>query len=137
MAVDFVWSGWVPFEGLGDARNITGYRQVLSVIQSYDYDALISGHVGRPGTPEDVQLTIEYIEALEHNVVKALRTVQYTDALSRTGYNNPFLTVDVYLRDIIQQCRELTLQEWRGRLVGVDIWVESHCQRMTYWLRLD
>jgi glyoxylase-like metal-dependent hydrolase (beta-lactamase superfamily II) len=139
MAVDFVWSGWVPFEGLGigDARNITGYRQTLSMIQRYDYDTLISGHVGRPGTRQDVQLTIDYVDALERNVVKALQTVQYGDALNRTGYDNPFLTVDVYFRDIVQQCAQLTLQQWRGRLAGVDVWVNSHCQRMAYWLRLN
>jgi glyoxylase-like metal-dependent hydrolase (beta-lactamase superfamily II) len=136
MAVDAVWPGWVPFEGLGEATDVGGYRRMLARIRDVDFELLVAGHVGRLGTKDDVDTTIEYVDDLERNVIKALGGVDFAAVGQRVGYSNTFLLVEAYFDEVARRASEDTLKKWRGRLGGADVWTYKHALKMLMWVRL-
>lgn len=54
MFVDVVYPGWVPFDGLGGAENITGFIETADMmINNYIFDKFEAGPLTRLGIVED------------------------------------------------------------------------------------
>jgi len=136
MAVDAVWPGWIPFEDLGHAEDVAGYRKFIQELRTYDFKELVAGHMGRLGTKADVDTTLEYLTDVEQNVVAALKQVKFEDIVQRTGYDNPFLMVEAYFDAVAHNAADATEQKWNGKLAGVDVWTYRHCRTMLKFLRL-
>lgn len=136
-SVDFVWAGWVPFDGLGEAENVFGYLSAQTQLLKYDWDMMVSGHVGRLATRKDVETNIEYVTDIKSAVMKALQTTDYMTAAKKTGFANTFLTVETYFDLVAQTASKEVEQKWLGKLGGVDVWTYSNCRRMMMWLRLN
>lgn len=50
MLIDVIFPGWIPFKELAVAEDAPGFYQVHDDILSFDFETLISGHMGRLGT---------------------------------------------------------------------------------------
>jgi glyoxylase-like metal-dependent hydrolase (beta-lactamase superfamily II) len=135
--VDFVWAGWVPFDGLGEAEDVTGYLEAQRQLLTYDWDVMVSGHVGRLANRKDVETNIEYVTDVKIAVMKALQSTDYMTAAKKTGFANTFLTVETYFDLIAHTASKEVEQKWLGKLGGVDVWTYSNCRRMMMWLRLN
>jgi glyoxylase-like metal-dependent hydrolase (beta-lactamase superfamily II) len=135
--VDFVWAGWVPFDGLGEAEDVTGYLEAQRQLLTYNWDVMVSGHVGRLATRKDVETNIEYVTDVKFAVMKALQSTDYMAAAKKTGFANTFLTVETYFDQIAHTAAKEVEQKWLGKLGGVDVWTYSNCRRMMMWLRLN
>jgi glyoxylase-like metal-dependent hydrolase (beta-lactamase superfamily II) len=136
-SVDFVWAGWVPFDGLGEAEDVFGYLNAHTQLLKYDWDVMVSGHVGRLATKKDVETNIEYVTDIKFAVMKALQSTDYMAAAKKTGFANTFLTVETYFDMVAQTASKEVEQKWLGQLGGVDVWTYSNCRRMMMWLRLN
>ncbi len=136
MAVDLVWPGWVPFQSLGETADVAGYRRGLARLLSFDFDTIVTGHVGRLGTRADVETTIAYVDDLEQKVLAALQKTDFAAIGQRVGYTNPFLLVEAYFDDVARRANEEMLKTWRTRLGGADVWTYKNAAKMMMWLRL-
>lgn len=136
-SVDFVWAGWIPFDGLGEAEDVYGYMDAQNDLLKYDWDVMVSGHVGRLATKQDVKTNIAYVTDVKYAVMKALQNTDYMTAAKKTGFSNTFLTVETYFDLIAQNASKEVEQKWLGKLGGVDVWTYSNCRRMMMWLRLN
>lgn len=136
-AVDFIWPGWIPFDGLGETEDVYGYINSMNWLLKFDWDIMVSGHVGRLATKEDVRTTIEYITDVKFAVMKAIQSTEYMAAVKKTGFANAFLTVETYFDLIASTASKEVEAKWLGKLGGVDIWTYSNCRRMMMWLRLN
>jgi glyoxylase-like metal-dependent hydrolase (beta-lactamase superfamily II) len=136
-SVDFVWAGWVPFDGLGEAEDVFGYLGAQTQLLKYDWDVMVSGHVGRLATRMDVEINIEYVTDIKLAVMKALQNTDYMAVAKKTGFANTFLTVETYFDQIALTASKEVEQKWLGKLGGVDVWTYSNCRRMMMWLRLN
>lgn len=136
-AVDFVWPGWIPFDGLGEAENVDGYVDAQHQLLRYNWDTMVSGHVGRLATREDVTTNIAYINDVKYAVMKALQNTNYMQAAKKTGFSNAFLAVETYFDMIAHLAATEVEQKWLGKLGGVDVWTYSNCRKMMFWLRLN
>jgi len=56
--------GWVTFRDCDSSENLSGWQDVHHQILEYDFKTLVSGHVSKLGTREDVLEGIEYIDDL-------------------------------------------------------------------------
>lgn len=137
MAVDVVWAGWIPFEALGHAEDVGGYIAANKALLEMDWDVMVSGHVGRLATREDVATNIAYLDDLVAAVARSLQTTDYMVAANRAGFANPFLTVETYFDIVAETAAKEVEAKWVGKLAGADVWTYSNARAVMTWLRLN
>jgi len=137
MFIDVVFPGWTPFKWLAVAEDVPAFIDSHDWILSYDFDVLVSGHMGRLGTREDVETQKDYIEDIQANAATALQTVDFNMIAGEVGFGNPWLLFDTYLNAVGEECARLTELKWVGLLGAVDVFTKSHCDRVVESLRID
>ncbi len=137
MQVDVIFPGWTPFKNLAIAEDITGYVKAHDVILSFPFDKMVTGHWNRYATRQDVETQRDYIHDIERNAVAALKSVDFYGVASRTGTQDLARLFDTYLNEVAQKCADATVENWKARLAGVDVWTFSHCQQIVNAQRVD
>lgn len=141
MLVDVIYPGWVPFDGLGGSENITGFNEVPNTIMNnYDLENFVGGHLTRLGTVDDIRMHQEFIQDLKATAQQVLQNVSFEDIAKVVGPSNPgnpWSTTNTYLEAINQQCTKEMSDKWQNRLGGVDIFMDDNCAAMLKSLRLD
>jgi len=137
MLIDVIFPGWSPFKDLAVAEDVPAYIDAHDQVLAYDFNTLISGHVTRLGTREDVEIQQEYMLDIQNNAAQALQTVDFFTIAQETGFENKWLLFDTYLNAVAQECTDLTLQKWTSRLGGADVFTFSHCETIIESLRID
>jgi glyoxylase-like metal-dependent hydrolase (beta-lactamase superfamily II) len=84
MFIDVVNAGWVPIYNTNLSEDVIGYMGAPDIALSYPWTHLISGHVGRLATRDDVAVHQQYIADIEASSREALASVNpvpfYVDA---------------------------------------------------------
>jgi len=137
MLVDVIFPGWVPFMDLALTEDTLAYVQALDDVLSFDFDTIISGHLTRLGTREDVEIQREYVLDVQANAAQALQTVDFFAIAEEVGFENQWLLFDTYLAAVAQECTDLTVPQWTDRLGGADVFAFSHCFKFVHSLRID
>ncbi|MCI0781101.1 MAG: MBL fold metallo-hydrolase, partial [Chloroflexi bacterium] len=137
LLIDVVFPGWSPFMELALTGDTPAFIQAHDDILAYDFDVMVSGHLGRLATREDVETQKEYVLDMQANAAQALQTVDFMTIAGATGFENPWLLFDTYLGAVAKECADLTVSKWGGRLGAVDVFSESHCKQLMNSLRLD
>ena len=137
MFIDVIFPGWTPFKWLAVAEDVPAFIDAHDWVLSYDFKTLISGHVGRLGTREDVEIQKEYILDTQTNAGKALQTVDFNAIATEIGFANVWLLFDTYLNAVGEECARLTEEKWVGKLAAVDVFTKSHCDKLVESLRID
>ena len=137
MFIDVIFPGWSPFKWLAVAEDVPAFVDAHDWTLSYDFNTLISGHVGRLGTREDVVIQKEYILDIQANAGKALQSVDFNAIAAEVGFSNVWLLFDTYLNAVGEECARLTEEKWIDRLGGVDVFTQSHCDKLVESLRID
>src|SRR5277367_4676960 len=75
MFIDVVNAGWVPIYNTNLSEDVIGYMGAPAIALSYDWTHLISGHVGRLATRDDVAVHQQYIADIEASSREALASV--------------------------------------------------------------
>jgi glyoxylase-like metal-dependent hydrolase (beta-lactamase superfamily II) len=96
MLVDIVNAGWVPIYSLNLAVDVQGYIEAPATALSYPWKHLISGHMGRLGTRDDVTLQQQYVADLSAGARTALGSVDPTPFFVKYG-NNSWAAIKGYL----------------------------------------
>jgi glyoxylase-like metal-dependent hydrolase (beta-lactamase superfamily II) len=137
MLVDVIFPGWVPFMYLALAEDVQGFIKSHDQVLEYDFDHFIGGHLTRLGTPEDVQIQKEYINDIIMNSATALQTVDFMGIATEVGFENPWNLFDRYLHAVTEESTKRTLEKWRGKLGGADIWTFKHSSVIVESLRIE
>jgi len=137
MFVDVIFPGWTPFKYLAITENVTGFIASHDDVLSFDFKTLVSGHLGRRGSREDVETQKEYIYDVRANAAVALQTVDFMAVAEKTGWANSWLLFDTYLNEVSQMCTDSTVVKWGGVLGAVDVFTWDHCWKMAETLRVD
>jgi glyoxylase-like metal-dependent hydrolase (beta-lactamase superfamily II) len=139
MLVDVIFPGWVPFVYLALAEDVFGYVQAHDIVlNNYDFDTFVGGHLTRLGTREDIQIQREFITDLINASSRANQNVTFAEIIQRVGpTNNVWALFDTYLDTIVEQCVNEMLPKWQDRLGGAEAFMSTHCQAMTSSLRVD
>ena len=130
LLIDVIFPGWSPFLELAVAEDVPAFVKAHDDVLSYDFDTLISGHLGRTATRKDVETQKEYVLDMQANAAKALQTVDFMAIAQQTGFENPWLLFGTYLGAVEEECADLTLEKWDGLLGGADLFTASHCARL-------
>lgn len=135
--IDVVWVGWVPFSYLGLAEDVPGFYRAYEQILDYDFDIFVGGHVGRYGSREDVETGLAYLNDVRAASLTALQSVDLYAIANEYGFENPWLTLDVYFNALAETCAEIVEPAWVDRLGGADVWTRDNCYAVVQSLRID
>src|SRR5688572_15637681 len=73
MIVDVVFPGWMPWRRFAVAQDVPEYFAQVKVINDWDFDTLVGGHVARTGTRADVAMQLAFMEDLKTAAETALK----------------------------------------------------------------
>jgi glyoxylase-like metal-dependent hydrolase (beta-lactamase superfamily II) len=137
MVVDVIFPGWMPFRRLALAQDIPGYFAQVDAIKSIDFTTLVSGHVARTGTKDDVELQSEFINDLKAAAGKALQTTKPGEELNPLDMGNPWAYFDNYIDRVAVQCVNTLAPKWSSKLAAFDVFIWDQCYTMEQSLRID
>lgn len=137
MLVDVVYPGWVPFTNLGMSEDIGGTIAAHDRVLDYDFEHFVGGHLGRPGTREDVEIAITYLRDLKAAAEAAMSEVNFADAARAVGITDKWLLVRTHQDEIARRCAERMIASWARRLGGVESNTPSHCWMMQEHLSIN
>ncbi len=137
MLVDVIFPGWVPFSNLALSVNVPGFIKAHEQALDYDFDSLVSGHVTRPGTPQDVRIQLEYMTDLRTTAEAALSSVDLEATLAPVPPENVWAVFRAYLDAVAATTADEIVPRWRDRLGGADVFTLGNAWEMAESLRLD
>jgi glyoxylase-like metal-dependent hydrolase (beta-lactamase superfamily II) len=137
MLVDVIFPGWVPFSNLAVSANIPGFVDAQEQALDYPFEQLVSGHVTRPGTPDDVRTQIEYMNDLRSTTEAALSSVDLNEIMAPIDTANAWAVFKAYLDAVAARSADEIVPRWTERLGGADVFTPPNAWAMAEALRLD
>ena len=87
MFIDVVNAGWIPIYNLDLSDDVIGYTGAPAIALDYPWTHLISGHLGRVATREDIAMHQQYIADIEASSREALASVNPGPIFKHYGEN--------------------------------------------------
>ncbi|MDP9319070.1 MAG: hypothetical protein M3O94_08390 [Actinomycetota bacterium] len=136
MLIDIVNAGWVPVYVVNLSEDIRGYVAAPATALTYPWKTLISGHLGRLGTRDDVVLHQQYMADLDAASRTAIDTVDPTPYFIKYGANS-WAAVKGYLDAVTDAAAAPVIEKYTGVLAAADVFTAD----VAFWLmesiRLD
>src|SRR3984885_5396713 len=138
MFIDVVNAGWVPIYNLNLSDDVIGYMAAPPIALNYSWSHMISGHLGRLATRDDVALHQQYIADIEASSREALQTVDPTPYYMRYA-DNFWAGVKAHLDTVTDHAAAPVIAKYTGVLAAADIEVFTRTTTFAIMqsLRLD
>ena len=136
MAVDQLAPGEVPWKHLAATPEVPALMRSYNQVLAYDFDVYVPGH-GETGTKEDINIHKEYVNDLKNYSQFALANVNFTDATKNIDKQNNAAVTEAYFNALTNVCVDKTEEKWKGKLQGVGVWTDEHCEKMIQSLRVE
>jgi len=136
MLVDIVNSGWVPVYHVNLTDDIQGYIAAPATALTYPWKTLISGHLGRLGTRDDVLLQQQYLADIDASARAALASTDPTPYFVKYG-PNVWAAVRGYLDAVGDAAAAPVIEKYTGVLAAADVFTPSVAFWVMESLRLD
>jgi len=138
MLVDVVNVGWVPIYGLNMAADVPGFIAAPAIALGYKWTHLISGHMGRLGSRDDVTLHQQFVGDMVDNLKEVFTTLDPT-VYYKSLWPNTWASVSGHLDEVVRRACAPLAAKYVGRIAGADI--DSFVLSAATWilesLRLD
>ncbi|HXP57577.1 MAG TPA: MBL fold metallo-hydrolase [Streptosporangiaceae bacterium] len=138
MFIDVVNAGWVPIYNLNLSEDVIGYMGAPAIALSYPWTHLISGHVGRLATRDDVAIHQQYIADIEASAKEALTSVNPVPFYVNYG-ENVWAGIRGHLNTVTERAAAPIIAKYTGVLAAADIDIYTTTTTFTIMqsLRLD
>ena len=120
MFIDVVNAGWVPIYNTNLSEDVIGYMGAPDIALSYPWTHLISGHVGRLATRDDVAVHQQYIADIEASSREALASVNPVPFYVNAGAN-VWLGIKGHLNAVTEAAAAPVIAKYTGVLAAADI----------------
>jgi len=138
MLIDVVNAGWVPIYNVNLTEDVAGYMAAPAIALSYPWTHLISGHLGRLATRDDVAVHQAYIADIQASATEALAAVDPIPFYVAAG-ENFWAGVKAHLDTVTDRAAAPIIAKYTGVLAAADI--EDFTKTTTFQimqsLRLD
>jgi glyoxylase-like metal-dependent hydrolase (beta-lactamase superfamily II) len=134
MAVDHVVPGGVPWKHLSNTPDVPAFIKSIDQALAMDFDVFVPGH-GPAGTKQDIIVQHEYVADLRENAMTALNEVNFTEATRGVQGSNAM--TEAYFNALTKSCADKIDAKWQGKLEGVGVWTDEHCEKMIISTRVD
>jgi glyoxylase-like metal-dependent hydrolase (beta-lactamase superfamily II) len=138
MLIDVVNAGWVPIYNLNLSEDVIGYMGAPAIALSYPWTRLISGHVGRLATRDDVAIHQQYIADIEASAKEALTSVNPVPFYLNYG-ENVWAGIRGHLNTVTERAAAPVIAKYTGVLAAadIDIYTTTTTFAIMQSLRLD
>lgn len=136
MIVDQLTPGEVPWKHLAATPEVPALIRSYDQVLEYDFDVYVPGH-GNTGTKKDVNIQKEYVSDLKNNAQLAINNVNFTEVTKNVDRQNNAAITEAYFDALTNACVEKTEEKWKGKLHGVGVWTDEHCEKMIQSVRVD
>jgi len=133
MLVDVVYPGYMPYPGLGIVTDVPGYLRIHDDALAYDFTELVAGHVDRPGTRRDVEISRDFTRDLMRTTRRLLAEKPFPAFLLERKADmskTTWFLHDDYETDRIESCYAQMIDRWAPVLLGAQRSLRSHCRAM-------
>ncbi|HEY1973975.1 MAG TPA: MBL fold metallo-hydrolase [Pseudonocardia sp.] len=139
MLVDVIYPGWVPFANIAMSKHIPGFLDHHDLALGFDFEKMITGHLTRLGTREDVLTQREYMRDIRDAAQHALELTEVKRDIARekVGRENLYVYFKTMYDAAAAEAAAPVLKKWSGRLGGVETFAVNHTFIMYQSLRLD
>jgi glyoxylase-like metal-dependent hydrolase (beta-lactamase superfamily II) len=139
MLVDVFYPGWVPFANIAMSKHIPGFMAHHDHALSFEFDTVITGHLTRLGTRQDIQIQREYMHDIRDAAQHALELTPAKRDMSRdsVGLKHTYKYFQTMYNAAVEEAAEPVIDKWRDRLGGVEMFAANHTFIMYQSLRLD
>jgi glyoxylase-like metal-dependent hydrolase (beta-lactamase superfamily II) len=120
MLIDVVNAGWVPIYNLNLSEDVIGYMEAPATALSYPWTHLISGHLGRLATRDDVLVHQQYVADIEASSREALDSVNPVPYYMHYG-ENVWAGVKAHLDTVTERAAAPVIAKYTGVLAAADI----------------
>jgi glyoxylase-like metal-dependent hydrolase (beta-lactamase superfamily II) len=120
MLIDIVNAGWVPIYNLNLSEDVPGYIGAPQLALDYPWRHLISGHLGRLATRDDVAVHQQYIADIEASSRDALASVDPVPFYVHYG-ENAWAGVKAHLDAVTDRAAAPVIAKYTGVLAAADI----------------
>src|SRR2546430_5880421 len=120
MFIDVVNAGWVPIYNLNLSEDVIGYMGAPAIALDYPWTHLISGHLGRLATRDDVAVHQQYIADIEASAREALESVDPVPFYIAAG-ENAWAGVKANLDTVTERAAAPIVAKYTGVLAAADI----------------
>jgi len=120
MLIDIVNAGWVPIYNVNLTEDVAGYMEVPAIALSYPWTHLISGHLGRLATRDDVTVHQQYIADIEASAREALAAVDPIPFYVAAG-ENFWAGVKAHLDTVTERAAAPVIAKYTGVLAAADV----------------
>ena len=128
--------GEVPWKHLAATPEVPALEKSYDQALAYDFDVYVPGH-GKTGTKEDISMQKEYVNDLKNYSQLALANVNYTEATKNIDKQNNAAATEAYFNALTDICVNKMDNKWKGKLNGVGVWTDEHCEKMIQSIRVD
>jgi glyoxylase-like metal-dependent hydrolase (beta-lactamase superfamily II) len=138
MLIDIVNAGWVPIYNTNLSEDVPGYMGAPAIAMDYPWRHLISGHLGRLATRDDVELHQRYIADIEASAQEALASVDPVPFYTHY-WPNFWAGVKAHLDAVTERTAAPVIAKYTGVLAAADIEVFTRTTAFAIMqsLRLD
>lgn len=136
MVVDQLSPGEVPWKHLAVTPSVPSLIKSYDQALAYNFDIYVPGH-GRIGTQDDIQVQKEYVNDLRTNAITAFSTVDFSEATKDVDPENNAAMTEAYFNALTNFCVEKIDEKWTGKLDGVGVWTDEHCEKMILSVGVD
>lgn len=130
MLVDVVYPGFMPYKNLGIAEDVQGYVEAHRQALAYDFDVLVAGHVNRPGSRRDVEVSAEFAEDLRKVAAEELRRLDFPTYLRSHPVADKWDLHNEYEKALVARCTARLLPRWKDRLIDAATYLPDNCWTM-------
>jgi glyoxylase-like metal-dependent hydrolase (beta-lactamase superfamily II) len=120
MFIDVVNAGWVPIYNTNLSEDVIGYMGAPAIALSYPWTRLISGHLGRLATRDDVAVHQQYIADIEASAKEALAEVDPVPFYTHY-WPNVWAGVKAHLDTVTERATAPIIAKYTGVLAAADI----------------
>jgi glyoxylase-like metal-dependent hydrolase (beta-lactamase superfamily II) len=141
MAIDTLPPGSAQFMDFDLTADFHDYLGMFDKVRAYDFDVLVGGHLGFPGTRRDVEVARDYtldvyrtIKRI-HDGTDQMKVV--SQAAMKYGWDNKMALFRSLLDPMIDECAKEIEGRWSEKLASVDVYARSHCHTALIYARWD
>ena len=141
MAIDTLPPGSAQFMDFDLTADFHDYLEMFDKVLAYDFDVLVGGHLGFPGTRSDVEVARDYTLDV-YRTIKRIhdgtdQMKMVSQAAAKYGWDNKMALFRGLLDPMIDECAKEIESRWTGRLASVDVYARSHCHTALIYARWD
>jgi len=140
MIVDYFHPGGAPFKNFGITQDMGAHIATSDVLlEMFDDDVIyVSGHERILGTKQHITEYKQFTNDVLNNTYAAFGKVNFEEIALQQGPDaDTYEMFDAYIDALAASCTQDTIEQWDGKLHGLETFMEDNCTTMSIYAMLD